>query len=156
MSNDALHPPAAEKPLVSQRAVGLAVAVILFLAGVVLALDNWRLGIGWGRAGPESGAFPFGLAVLMCLFSAIGILDNLKRGSREAFVTREQAVRVLVVFLPVVAFGAVMQFLGIYVASAALIIGFMRVVGRMRWWVSFAVGLGVTIALFVIFEIEFL
>src|SRR4051794_38027940 len=123
---DILHPPDAKRPLASQRAVGLVVAIVLFATGVALALDNWHLGVGWGRNGPDSGAFPFGLAVLMCLFSAIGIVDNLRPAPDEAFVTREQFVRVLVVFLPVVAFGAVMQFLGIYVASAGLIVGFMR------------------------------
>jgi putative tricarboxylic transport membrane protein len=156
MTDHTLHRPEEETPLVSQRAVGLVVAIVLFIAGVVLAFDNWRLGIGWSDSGPQSGSFPFGLAVLMCVFSAIGIVDNLRSHAGETFVTREQFVRVLVVFFPVVVFGVVMQFLGIYVASAALIIGFMRFVGRMRWWVCLVVGLGVTIALFIIFEIEFL
>jgi putative tricarboxylic transport membrane protein len=147
---------AGEKPLVSQRVVGFVVACALFVGGLVLAWDNWRLGIGWGRNGPESGAFPFGLAVLMSLFSLIGIVEEIRRGrDGEVFVTREQFLRVLTVFVPILLFGAVTQFLGIYVASAALIAGFMRFVGRMRGWVSIVVGLGVTLALFVIFEIQF-
>jgi putative tricarboxylic transport membrane protein len=144
-----------DRPLVSHRAVGLAVATLLFASGVVLAFDNYRLGIGWGKDGPDAGYFPFALAVIMCVFSLIGIADNLRRRADKAFVTRAEARRVLTVFVPIVLFGGVMQVLGIYVASAALIGGFMRFVGKVGTWTSLAVGLGVTIAMFWIFEIQF-
>jgi hypothetical protein len=147
-----------DRPLVSEGAVSIAVGAALFVLGLVLALDNYRLGIGWTKDGPQAGYFPFGLSVLMSAFSLYAIVDAVRRRRRErgkAFVTRAEFGRVLTVFVPVLLFAVVMQFLGIYVASAALIGGFMWRVGRMRWWISLPVGIATAVALFYIFEIQF-
>jgi cation transport ATPase len=150
--------PQEERALISRRAVGLAVAAVLFVAGVVLAVDNWRLGIGWTKDGPEAGYFPFALSVLMCIFSLVALVDAWRSradASNDSFVTREQAYRVLTVLAPMVAFAAVTQMLGIYVASAALIAGFMRFVGGARTPVSVGIALAVTVGFFWLFEIQF-
>ena len=150
------HGGGADRPLVSERTVALAVAVVFLVLGLVLAYDNYRLGIGWERNGPQAGYFPFGLSVIMCICAVIGIADALAKGrSQEVFVTRHQAGRVLLVLVPTALFVVAMQLLGIYVASTALIAGFMLFVGRSRPWVALLVGVATSLVLFYIFEIQF-
>src|SRR5713226_6259944 len=47
------------------RTADLTTALILMAGGVLVIWDSLRLGIGWGTDGPESGFFPFWLAVLL-------------------------------------------------------------------------------------------
>jgi putative tricarboxylic transport membrane protein len=144
-----------DSSLVSTRTVGVGFAAILLSIGLLLAWDNYRLGVAWGRNGPGAGSFPFGLSIALAIASAVALVAALRSAPGEVFVTRWQLRRVLTVFIPILLFAGVTQVLGIYVASAALIAGFMRFVGKSRSWVSLAVGLGVTFAMFIIFEIEF-
>ena len=46
------------------RTADLVTALVLMLLGGVVLFDALRLGIGWGTDGPQSGFFPFWLAVL--------------------------------------------------------------------------------------------
>jgi hypothetical protein len=47
------------------------------------------------------------------------------------------------------------QFLGLYVASFLLISGFMRLVGRIKWWKSLLTALIFTSVMFVTFDVAF-
>ena len=48
------------------------------------------------------------------------------------------------------------QFIGIYVASAVFIGGFMRIMGRYGWTKTVLVGGGFAVVLFWLFEVQFL
>ncbi len=48
-----------------------------------------------------------------------------------------------------------MQYVGIYIASAVYIAVFMVWLGKYPWWKSLAIGLGVTVCLFFMFEVWF-
>ena len=58
--------------------------------------------------------------------------------------------------VPTAIYVAAIPFLGIYVASALLIIAFMKWLGNYNWLVSIAVGVVVPILTFLMFEIWFL
>ena len=58
--------------------------------------------------------------------------------------------------VPTAVYVAAIPFLGIYVASALLIIAFMKWLGKYHWLMSIAVGVAVPILTFLMFEVWFL
>jgi putative tricarboxylic transport membrane protein len=138
-----------------RTADAITAAVLLLLGGVVL-LDAIRLGFGWGTDGPQSGFFPFWMALLLVLSSAVIVARTLRRAPGPRFVTREQLRSVLTVLLPAVAMVLLTQTVGLYVASGLYLGFYMRWVGRHSWAAVAALALGVPIVTFIIFEQWFL
>ena len=58
-------------------------------------------------------------------------------------------------FYPSLVFVLLMQWIGIYVSGAILIIFFMRWQGKFNWFKCVLVGVGTSVALFLMFEIWF-
>ena len=139
--------------------VELVVAGLLAGIAVLVMADSWRVGIGWGLEGPQAGFFPFYVGLI--LFGAAGttLVGSLLPASRDqsgTFVDRVGFGRVLSVFVPTVVFVVAVNWLGLYVAAAALIAFFMWRHGAFP--PAWSLGLGVAIALvvFVTFEVWFL
>ena len=148
--------PADSPAVASNRAVDIAVSVLLLAFAGLLAFDNWRTGMSWDATGPQAGYFPFYLSLILASASVYGIVKELAaRGADEPFVRREQLRRVLQVLVPTIAFCALMQWLGLYVASFLLIAGFMIWVGRIAVWKSVVTALVFSLAMFVTFDIAF-
>jgi len=138
------------------RAADLTTAAVLIAGGLLVLWDALRLGIGWGSDGPKSGFFPFWLAVIM-IGACLGIVVQAwQRADGKPFIPREAIGPVLKVLAPAVGYVLVMQFVGLYVASAVYMAVYMRWIGRYSW--AFAVALGVAFSLvtFWVFEIWFL
>src|SRR5438552_4566920 len=108
------------------RIADLLTAVILALGGGLVVYDSVRLGIGWGSDGPRSGFFPFWLAVIMIVACVAIMLQALRRTPTEPFLTRERLGPVLKVLWPATAAVVLMQFVGLYVASAVYMGFYMR------------------------------
>ena len=138
------------------RAADLTTAVILFLLAGVVLIDAVRLGTGWGTDGPQSGFFPFWLAVCAMAVCAVIAVQAARRRRAAPFVTRAQAVPVLKVLLPAGGLVVAMQFVGLYVASALYLGLSMRWMGRHAWWLVIVVSVAVPLVTFVIFEQWFL
>lgn len=134
---------------------GLA-ALLLGVAVLVMA-DSARIGIGWAEDGPRSGTFPFSVG-LMLAASAAWILGSqlLRWSDGAAFAGHAQLVRVGSIALPIALYLGAIFPLGIYVASALLIGGFMRALGRARWRHVLPLAAGVPLLLFGVFERWFL
>jgi len=113
--------------------------------------------MSWDATGPQAGYFPFYLSLILAGSSIYGIVKELaaRRIESEPFVRREQLRRVLQVLAPTLAFCALMQWLGLYVASFLLIAGFMIWVGRIAAWKSLVTALVFSVAMFVTFDIAF-
>ena len=62
----------------------------------------------------------------------------------------------MAVVIPTAVYVLVLPYTGIYVASVILIVGFMMWLGKYKLPISLAVGIGVPIALFLMFEKWFL
>lgn len=137
--------------------VDLIVAVIVFTLGLVVGWDSVRLGSGWASDGPQAGYFPFYIALLICVCSAVVFGQSLLKlkTDRQIFVNAGQFRQVLVILLPAVAYVLGVQLIGIYVPSAVFIGLFMRLVGKYSWLRSVLVGGGVAVISFVLFEIWF-
>ena len=137
--------------------VDLAVAALIFALGALVAYDSSRLGSGWASDGPQSGYFPFRIGVLLCICGLVVFAQGLLRLKidRAVFVTNEQLKQVLVILLPSTAYVLGIQLIGIYVSSAVFIGLFMLIAGKYSWLRSVAVGLGVSVGSFLMFEIWF-
>jgi putative tricarboxylic transport membrane protein len=148
----------AGKSWASGAAVDAIVAAVTLGIGIAVMFDSYRLGAGWAKGGPESGYFPFRIGAIIGIASAVVIARALLRArrDREAFVPWSRFRRVLAVLMPTLAYILAIQWLGIYVASALFVAGFMRVAGRYGWIKAAVVGVATGAALFWLFEIQFL
>jgi putative tricarboxylic transport membrane protein len=150
--------PSGDSPAVTTtRTVEVATYVVLLALALILGFDNWRSGAGWAKDGPQSGYLPFHLCVILagaCLFG-LGVAFWHRTMAATTFVTRDQLRRVMQVFVPTLVFCALMQWLGLYVASFLLIAGFMRSVGRIALWKSLLTAFLFTLIMFSTFDIAF-
>lgn len=145
---------------IGQRTAQIVVALILFCIGLIVVYDSRRLGASWGSDGPEAGYFPFYIGLLICISSVVTLAESLfgKTGKREAqqiFVEWEPLKRVLSVLLPALVYVLGIQLIGLYVASALYIAGFMVWLGGYGWTRSVLVGIGVAAIAFLTFEVWF-
>ena len=133
-------------------------AFVIFAVGVVMMIDNHRIGAGWAPDGPESGYFPFRIGVILCIASVVVLLRSLfgKERKREIFVHRKKFKLVLLVLLPTLLYVLAIEFIGIYVASTLFIGAFMRVMDKYSWAKTLLISFGTSLVLFWLFEMQFL
>jgi putative tricarboxylic transport membrane protein len=151
----AQDPSPAEASAASTRTVEVATATIFIALGSLIMWDSWRIGNGWGPDGPMSGYFPFYVGLLMNIASLVNLVKGLRMERGASFVSREKLRLVMSIFFPTLVYVGVMQWLGIYIASAVFIAFFMRWQGKFRVLKSVLCGVGVSVALFLMFEIWF-
>ena len=144
-------------PVASVRAADVTVSLLLLVLAGLLGFDNWRTGMGWDATGPQAGYFPFYLGLILAAASLYGLITALVKGAgaTQTFLTRDQLLRVMQVFIPTLLFCLLTQWLGLYVASFFLIAGFMRIIGRIALWKSMLTALLFAIIMFVTFDIAF-
>jgi putative tricarboxylic transport membrane protein len=144
------------------RVVDSMTAALLMLLSATVIYDALRLGAGWGSEGPQSGFFPFWLALLLAAVSVTLFVQGLRRQSQEPFVTREQFVPVLKVLGPLAGFVVITDppgpwsGLGLYVAAGLYLGFYMRWVGGHDWRAVVALATSVPVVTFLIFETWFL
>jgi hypothetical protein len=144
------------------RVADLITAAMLMLLGGIVIYDAARLGFGWGNEGPQSGFFPFWLAILLVVISAAIFLQALMARSTKPFVTRESFIPVLKVLLPIVGFifltdpPGPWSGIGLYVAGGLYLGFYMRWVGHHSWFSVVALSIAVPLVAFFIFDKWFL
>lgn len=146
--------------LVTLRTMDIVVALLLLALSALVIYDSVRIGHGWAPGlGPAGGYFPFYVATFLGIASFFTLLKAIfspQPGWSHAFVTKTSFGRVLSVLVPAFVYVGLIEFLGIYVASAIFIASFMVLVGRENPLLALAVGGGVPLALFFMFEKWFL
>jgi putative tricarboxylic transport membrane protein len=140
---------------VTARRMEMAVALGFLALSAAVIIDSIRVGRGWGSDGPEAGFYPFYVALLLGAAAAAILLREWRSSSAERFVGSLELRRMLSVLLPSAAYVALLFGLGIYVSSAVFLIGFMRLQGKYGWSRALPLGLGVPIAMFLLFELGF-
>lgn len=146
------------KRLVSNQTMEIVTAIFFLTASAIVITDALRLGISWNFDGPAAGYFPFYIALVMGFSSLINLFQAFgnKESGEETFVTTDAVGKVLLVLVPLGLYIGAVQFVGIYVASTFYIALFMWWFGKFPSYVSLAVGLGVSVFLFMMFEVWFL
>lgn len=156
--NDMQNSGDAARPGITTRAAEVVVAVILFGLGGLVVYDSVRLGMKWASDGPEAGYFPFYIGMFICVASLV-TLGQVFFGSNKdrggMFVEWAALKQVLSVLIPAAVYVLGIQLVGIYVASAAYIAVFMVWLGHYSWFKSVLLGIAVSVATFMMFEIWF-
>jgi len=150
--------PLANAAGISRRAAEIAVAAVTLTIGIIVVVASRKLGAAWAPDGPEAGYFPFYVGMFICVGSAVNFLLCLRQPSGNdapLFVDWQSLGRVGSVLLPAAIYVAGIYLVGIYVSSFIYIAGFMIFLGKYRVWKAIAVGGGVTVVLFLMFEIWF-
>lgn len=148
---------AAERRGVPTFAVEAVVALLVLGLGLLVMFGSRKLGSGWTSDGPGAGYFPFYISLILVV-SGAGILYQAlfgKKRNTEIFVDSEQLVRVLTVLIPALVYVGAIQVIGIYVASAIYIAGFMIVLGKYSYAKGIALALVISALFFLMFEVWF-
>ena len=142
---------------ISVRAMDIITAILFLAFGVTVMIGSLKLGASWGADGPEAGYFPFYISLIILLSSTVTLYQAFANKNKEAesFVDREPLKQVMAVLLPAIVFVLGVQLIGIYVASALYIAIFMVWLGKYAIWKAVAVAVGVTVALYLMFEFWF-
>ena len=139
-----------------QHLVEVGVAAVMALLGVIAVIGSLQVGIGWGAEGPKSGFFPFWIGLIVIVTSVYNLVRAYTHGSRKLFASWMQITQVLKVVLPLAIYVGAIPWLGIYIASALLIAGFMRWIGHYGWLLILAISIGLPVVTYVTFEMWFL
>lgn len=137
--------------------VEAVVALLVFALGLTVLWGSRKLGSGWTSDGPGAGYFPFYIGCILCI-SAAGIFFQALLGKKRdtgVFVDNEQLKQVMTVLIPAIVYVGAIQVLGLYVASAIYIAGFMAILGKYSWVKSAVVGVSIAVFFFVMFEVWF-
>jgi hypothetical protein len=151
------EPAAEERTGVPTFAVEAAVATLVLLMGLLVLFGSRKLGSGWTSDGPGAGYFPFYIGIILCISGAGVLYQSLfgKKRNHDIFVDGEQIRRVMAVLVPAMVFVAAIQVLGMYVASAVYIAGFMIILGKYNKAKSIALALTISVVFFLMFEVWF-
>ncbi len=138
--------------------VSLITSILFLVLGVVVMVGSLKLGASWGSDGPEAGYFPFYISLIFMLSSTVtlyqaAIVD--KNQKPVSFVDKESFKQVMAVLLPAIVFVLGVQLIGIYVSSVLYIAIFMVWLGKYPIWKAIVVSLGVSVALYLMFEYWF-
>ena len=147
-----------KRSVIGMRAMEIIVAGLLLAFGAVIAWASYKLGAGWADDGPQAGYFPFYIGAIITLSSLVTLLQALlgsAANADDAFVERWQLKQVFAVLLPALVYVLIIQWFGIYLASAIYMAVFMVWLGKYAWWKSVLLGIAVSVSVFVLFEIWF-
>lgn len=146
------------RSVVSMRTMEIIVAAAMFVFGAVVAWESLRLGARWGGDGPQAGYFPFYIGLIISVASLVTLVQAIigRPGpAGPSFVERGQLRLVFAVLGPAAVYVLVIQWFGIYLASAIYMAVFMIWLGNYAWWKAVLLGIAVSVSVFVMFEIWF-
>ena len=143
--------------MISRFTAEIVTAAATAALGLTIVIGSLEYGIGWDLAGPEPGAFPFyiGLLVAAASVAVAGQALAQRHDLTEDFLDVERARRVAAFFLPIVLFvpGAIL--LGLYVATAIYLFIVMIWQGRYHPLMALVVSVGVAVFFYVVLEWAF-
>jgi len=134
---------------------GLVAALCLALFGAYVTYVGSNLAYV-SDVGPGPGFFPFWIGLIIVGTSGFNLFRAYVTPNRKLFAEWGQIAQVLKIVWPMAIYVAAVPWLGIYVSSAVLIIGFMRWLGRYGWPLCLGIGLGLQVVIYVTFEKWFL
>ena len=147
-----------QESVISVRVMDIITALLFLVVGVIVMIGSLKLGASWGSDGPEAGYFPFYISLIILLSSTVNLYQAVivdQKKEAESFVDKESFKQVMAVLLPAVVFVLGVQLIGIYVSSVFYIAIFMVWLGKYPLWKAIAVSVGVSVALYLMFEFWF-
>ena len=147
-----------ERAAAHYKKVDIVVALLFLAFAGVVAFDSWRLGAKWGEDGPQTGYFPFYIAVIIGIASIVNLFAGfaIPPERDKVFVKVGQLKLVFAVLVPTIVYVGFISSLGIYLASTLFVAFFMRWLGKYAWWKVVVLSIGNSAFFFVIFEVWFM
>ena len=152
-------PPETRSGGIPTRTMEIVVALVFLALGGLVVYDSLRLGMRWVGDGPEAGYFPFYIGAIICIAALVTLAQAVfGRGARSGkiFVEWGPLRQVLSVLIPAGFYVLGVELIGIYVSAAIYIAIFMVWLGHYHWIKSVVVGVAISVAMFLMFEVWFL
>jgi putative tricarboxylic transport membrane protein len=140
----------------SHRSVEIGVAAFMALLAVIGIVGSLQVGIGWGAEGPKAGFFPFYISLIILISCAVNFVNIFRENGGGLFAEWRQIRRVMSVVIPTTIYVFAVPVLGMYLSSGLLIGAFMKWIGRYSWLMTLAIGIGVPVVTYILFERWFL
>ncbi|MGD9923337.1 MAG: tripartite tricarboxylate transporter TctB family protein [Pseudorhodoplanes sp.] len=141
----------------SHKSVETGVALLVIVFGLIAIAGSVSAGIGWGAEGPKAGFFPFYIGISIVISGAVNLWNAVRPDAPGGiFAEWSQLRQVLSVVIPATIYAFAVGYIGIYVSSAIFIAWFMRWLGKYGWTTVAAVGIGVPLVVYFVFEKWFL
>ena len=134
-------------------------AVVMALCSIGLMVKSAELPVGWiPDEGPGGGAFPFWLGAGMlvcCIWTFVTWLRGKSpySGSDEPYMNRQTLMLFVTAAGSLTVMIGLIHFIGVYFAMPALLVFYVRFVGRHSWWLAWALALATPVVTFFFFEI---
>ena len=143
--------------MISRYTAEIGTATLTAGLGLAAVIGALEFGIGWGDAGPESGAFPFYMGLLVVVASVGTLIQATlgRHGLQSVLLHREGAKRVASFLMPMLAFVVAARLLGLYVATALYLAFVMRVQGKYHLVTSIVSGIAAAVMFYLVFEVAF-
>ena len=143
--------------MISRYTAEIGTATLTAGLGLAAVIGALEFGIGWGDAGPESGAFPFYMGLLVVVASVGTLIQATlgRHGLQSVLLHREGAKRVASFLMPMLAFVVAARLLGLYVATALYLAFVMRVQGKYHLVTSIVSGIAAAVMFYLVFEVTF-
>ena len=108
-------------------------SIALFLIGVGAAIGAWQIGFGSYKA-PGPGFFPFWLAIVLTILSAVFYYRNLGTDKQKAILwTTGSWVRPVKAIVVMFAYVFLIDILGFISSTAILFVAWLRIIERSSW-----------------------
>lgn len=129
-------------PKVTYKWVDFGVTLALFLLGLLLLWESYRLGPGWSPSGPEPGLWPTALTTLFMLGTvAVMIFIFARPDERPFFEVRQEILDLFAVGIPILISIILIYWLGVFLTSGLYLAVFMFWYGRFSWYSSLGGGI---------------
>ena len=134
-------------------------AVVMALCSIGLMVKSAELPVGWiPDEGPGGGAFPFWLGAGMlvcCIWTFVKWLRGQSpySGSDKPYMDRQTVMLFVTAAGSLTVMIGMIHVIGVYFAVPALLVFYVRFVGRHPWWLASALAVATPVVTFFFFEI---
>jgi putative tricarboxylic transport membrane protein len=127
-----------------------------FLFSVFVSFESYRLGLG-SVYQPGPGFFFFWTGIAVAVLSLVVILRSFgtqaPEEEKEAPTGKRTATKVIFVLVALFLYALLMEWLGFLIVTLLLFIFLLSVIEKKKWWFAILVGLAVTVAAYLLFEV---
>ena len=146
--------------MIGRRSAEVGMAALTAICGAATMIGAAEYGIGWSSSGPQPGAFPFYIGLLIVLASIGNVTAALlhkppPEHDKAPLLNREQLKRVAGFALPMVGFVVVSLLLGLYVGTAAYMFGTLVFQNGYSWSRASIIAVGLPVFFYLLIERTF-
>ncbi|RVX38666.1 putative tricarboxylic transport membrane protein [Nonomuraea polychroma] len=131
-----------------ERRLNVVAALVPLVIGVVAAIMSWSLGVG-SLSAPGPGMWPLVVSVAMVIVAAVLVLQSRPRGDEERFT--KDVVTVAIAAASLIGYAFLFELVGFEVPTIALLVLWLKGLGRESWRMTAVVSVVATAALYLLF-----